>query len=192
MEVLHDKIFIIEDFISSDSAELLVEKFSVDLKPTEKNHILSGITIGDTRAGKIFGQYKISEYNDHNKIAVDLLTSLCANMEKTVSNIYKKDLVLKSIFFSCMEPESSNSLHYDNIRSIDENDYSGLLYLTDDYSGGNLYFPAQKTDLHPKAGTFITFIGTEDIEHEVKQVMEGNRINLICFFIEKELNDYSK
>jgi hypothetical protein len=90
MKVLHDKVFIIEDFISSDSAELLVEKFSVDLKPTENKNILSGIAIGDTRAGKIFGQYKISEYNDHNKIAVDLLTSLCANMEKTVSSIYKK------------------------------------------------------------------------------------------------------
>jgi hypothetical protein len=192
MKVLNDKIFIIEDFISDESAKLLANNFSVNLKPTDHPNILFGINVGDEFAKKISGQYKITEYNDNNKIAVDLFTSLCANMEKTVSNIFKKDLVLKTVFYNYMTPGAENSLHYDNKREEDRNDYSGLLYLTDDYSGGYLSFPAQGIKLLPKAGTFISFMGTEDIKHEVEKITHGNRVNIICFFIEKELNDYSK
>ena len=192
MEVLHDKIFIIENFISIDSAKLLVEKFSINLKPTDHPNVFFGINVGDEFAKKISGQHKITEYNDHNKIAVDLLTSLCANMEKTMSDIFKKDLVLKTVFYNHMTPGADNSLHYDNKREEDKYDYSGLLYLTDDYSGGSLHFPEQNIKLRPKAGTFISFMGTEDIKHQVEKVIDGNRVNVICFFIEKELNDYSK
>jgi predicted 2-oxoglutarate/Fe(II)-dependent dioxygenase YbiX len=88
-----------------------------------------------------------------------------------------------------MTPGAENLLHYDNKREEDKNDYSGLLYLTDDYSGGSLCFPAQDIKLLPKAGTFISFRGTDDIKHKVEKVTCGNRVNIICFFIEKELND---
>lgn len=182
MKVIKDKIFVIENFISQNTAEFIVKDFSANLETTENYGIYTGGGKGETEACLLSQEYKIAEYDGKKDISIDLLTSLCASMEKTMSKIHNKNMQLKSIFYSHMKEGGQNKLHYDTYLDEYANDYSGLLYLTDTYLGGLLNFPDLDVSLHPSAGTFVTFYGTEDMKHEVQKVVSGDRVNLVCFF----------
>lgn len=182
MKVIKDKIFVIENFISQNTADFIVKDFSANLEKTQHDGIYTGGGKGEGHAYLLSGEYKIAEYDGKKDVSIDLLTSLCASMEKTMSKIHGKNMTIKSIFYSHMKEGGKNELHYDTYSEDYANDYSGLLYLTDTYFGGLLNFPDLGVSFHPSAGTFITFYGTEDMKHEVQKVISGDRVNLICFF----------
>ena len=52
------------------------------------------------------------------------------------------------------------------------------LYLTDDFEGGELYFPNLGISIKPKAGQLILFPGGHEYSHGVKMVTAGKRIVL--------------
>ena len=60
--------------------------------------------------------------------------------------------------------------------------YSGLLYLNEEYDGGELFFPDINLRLKPKAGDLVYFKGDNSISHEIKTVLDGQRCNVILFF----------
>jgi len=182
MKVIKDKVFIIEDFISKNTAQFLVDNFSNNLQKTERDGIYTGTGKGEGEACNLFGSYKIDNYDGVKDVAVDLLTSLCSNMEKTMSHIYKKNMTMKSICYSHMKSGGENPLHHDTLTEEYKNDHSGILYLTDTYEGGLINFPGLDFSLRPAPGTFVAFFGNEDLKHEVQKVTSGDRVNLICFF----------
>lgn len=182
MKIIKDKVFLIEDFISNNTAKFLVDTFSKNLMETDRVGIYTSIGSGEGEAQKISAEHKIREYDGENDIAIDILIGLCASMEKTMSKIHNKDMKLKSIFYSHMKTGGFNPLHHDTYKEDYKDDHSGLLYLTDSYTGGYLNFPEKEIKLRPLPGTFVTFFGTEDMEHEVQEVTGGDRVNLICFF----------
>ena len=61
--------------------------------------------------------------------------------------------------------------------------YSSLVYLNEDYLGGELYFP-QYPDImiKPKPGTLILFSGNENTLHGVKEVDQGIRYTISIFW----------
>ena len=89
---------------------------------------------------------------------------------------------LKQLFHSVMTPGAKNALHWDNYIENGDEDVSSLLYINDDYSGGELHFPNQNLKIKPKKGTFIFFSGDETVEHEVTTVTEGNRNAFVGFY----------
>jgi hypothetical protein len=86
-----------------------------------------------------------------------------------------------------MKKGGKNPLHVDNYDEKHSKDYSAILYLTNSYSGGNVVFAKQDLIIKPDPGTLVTFIGTEDLKHEVQEVIDGDRVNVICFLHEKEM-----
>lgn len=182
MKVIKDKVFLIENFISKNTANFLVDTFSKNLMETDRVGIYTSIGAGEGEACKISAEHKIKDYDGENDIAIDILMGLCSSMEKTMSDIHNKKMSLKSIFYSHMKTGGFNPLHHDTYKEDYKDDYSGLLYLTDTYTGGSLNFPKKEINLHPLPGTFVTFFGTEEMEHEVQEVTSGDRVNLICFF----------
>ena len=67
--------------------------------------------------------------------------------------------------------------------------YSALLYLTDDYTGGEILFYEENSmdkstaeSYHPSAGTLIFFKGDEKFPHSVENVISGERANIILFY----------
>jgi hypothetical protein len=191
MKVLGDKIFIIENFISVDTANFLVDSFTENIQTTVHPGIYSGPGQGDNEAYKISGQHKIKQYDSKNNIAIDIMTSLCPSMEKVMSNVFNKKLQLKSISYVHMKSGGKNDLHYDNYSEEYKDDYSGILYLTDKYLGGALNFPNNDIKIEPKIGDFICFVGDKELEHEVQEVIQGDRVNLVCFFNEKGKDIYA-
>jgi hypothetical protein len=191
MKILRDGIFFIDNFLFKETCDLLVSTFSKkNLKQSEKPGVFGGPSRGENDKFNINGLQKINEESDDKNvnIGIDFFTGILTNIEKTTSEIFNKDLVLKSYFYSHMKKGGYNHLHVDNYNDKYSKDYSAILYLTDSYSGGNLNFPKQNLNIKPKPGTLITFVGTKELAHEVQEVIDGDRVNIICFLVEKEKN----
>ena len=54
-------------------------------------------------------------------------------------------------------------------------EYGVLLYLNDEYNGGEIYFPEFDLEIKPEKGELIFFPGNNLYMHGVKEVTEGNR-----------------
>jgi hypothetical protein len=57
-----------------------------------------------------------------------------------------------------------------------------IIYLNDDYEGGELYFTQHDLRVKPKAGTLVTFPGTDKYLHGVANVLPGKTRYVISTF----------
>jgi hypothetical protein len=198
VEILADRIFIIRNFLSDQTADFLVDSFKDKLIKNPRWEPGAG----DYGAGSsddfwkegVYGgpafteSYRKAELSVNNKIlnensmVNDLLTSICILQEKAAANIYNKNLYMKHTFYCHMAPGSENALHHDNWLEDQVDDHSSLLYLSDDYDGGLIEFPNENVSIKPEKGMFISFVGDESLPHRVTKVERGNRINLISFY----------
>jgi len=188
MNMIHEKIFSVEEFLFPETCEMLVSIFSNSVIESDIPGIYGGPGRGENdKASDISGLEKIKQKSPDERynIGIDIFTGICSNIEKTSSILFKKDLVLKSYFYSHMKSGGKNPLHIDNHSEEYMGDHSVILYLNKSYTGGMLNFPKQGIKLKPEPGTLIAFIGTEDLEHEVEEVLDGDRVNIICFLTER-------
>jgi len=112
-------------------------------------------------------------------------------------NLKKDNVVLNRINYQVLTTGQGLGYHTDNRGAYEGTmknaGYSVLVYLTDDYTGGEILFyddsqGNNSTSYHPKAGTMIYFRGDEDHPHSVNEVLSGERANLILFYDVKEDN----
>lgn len=58
---------------------------------------------------------------------------------------------------------------------------SVLIYLNDDYEGGELYFPRQDVTIKPVAGTMVIFPSIATHPHEAKPVTRGTKYAIVTW-----------
>lgn len=63
-----------------------------------------------------------------------------------------------------------------------ENDIASLIYINDDYGGGEIYFPKQNVKLKPSAGSLVFFPGDINYLHGVTEVTDGIRYTMPNFW----------
>jgi hypothetical protein len=195
IRIVKDKIFIIENYLGADSCKFLTNAFHERMEETGRGGIVGGPSFSRSNYNKgLSSANDMFEYDQFERfnIGLDLMSGLGYRMQKTISDHYKNDYYVKSMFFSKMVEGGRNTLHMDNWyqtfdgklkpRPFNRDDRSGLLYLNDDYEGGELYFPLQDFEYKPKAGTFIFFEGNQEVPHEVNLVKSGTRYNIISFY----------
>jgi hypothetical protein len=68
-------------------------------------------------------------------------------------------------------------LHVDDLGS-GENHLSAVIYLNDDYEGGNINFPTYELSIAPEAGELIIFPGNLNYAHEVEEIKSGSRFTI--------------
>jgi len=61
-------------------------------------------------------------------------------------------------------------------------EYSFVVYLNDNYEGGEIYWPNHKVLLKPKAGSLVIFPSKEPYQHSVKEITKGNKIFIPHFW----------
>ena len=64
--------------------------------------------------------------------------------------------------------------------------FASVLYLNDDYEGGELYLTALNKIVRPKRGRLIAFTAGFHHEHAVLRVQRGTRYTMPAFFTEDE------
>jgi hypothetical protein len=75
-------------------------------------------------------------------------------------------------------------VHYDAIHNKEVLE-AVVVYINDNYEGGELFFPQHNIEIKPTAGTMITFPGTSDYEHGTKVVTSGSDRFVIAVFVFK-------
>ncbi len=70
-------------------------------------------------------------------------------------------------------------------------EYAAVLYLNNDYAGGELFFPKLNYEIVPEPGTLIIFPSSEEFEHGVRPVKEGPVRYVIPVFIKAKHPDGS-
>lgn len=61
-------------------------------------------------------------------------------------------------------------------------DFASVVYVNDDYDGGEFYFNAIDMVIKPKAGDLVAFTGGWHHEHAVLKVTKGTRITMPAFY----------
>jgi hypothetical protein len=206
---MENNIEILENFLSEDSCNFIINSFNDSFSETENLGIYGGPSHGIESAWQIGSNKKFSEYpeNINKNISIDLLTSSIISIKQILSKKYNVEIDLRTIFYSKMTSGSEIKEHYDNYEPDGsfylpygtdpfaanelglEPDYSAILYLNNNYMGGEIEFPLQKLKLKPNPGTLIFFRGDMNFPHLVNKVESGERINLIMFLWK---SDYRK
>ena len=70
--------------------------------------------------------------------------------------------------------------HFDSTKP---NDIATLIYLNNDYSGGEIYFPDYDISIKPDEGDLVCFPDTPDFIHGVKPIKDGVRYTAPRWFI---------
>ena len=60
--------------------------------------------------------------------------------------------------------------------------FSSIVYLNDDYDGGELYFTALDAYIKPKAGMLVAFTAGFHHEHAVLKITRGERLTMPAFY----------
>jgi predicted 2-oxoglutarate/Fe(II)-dependent dioxygenase YbiX len=60
-------------------------------------------------------------------------------------------------------------------------EFASIIYLNDDYDGGELYIPELNFEIKPKKGQLLCFRGGKML-HGVRKVTRGQRLTSICWF----------
>ena len=85
-------------------------------------------------------------------------------------------------------PHSDNSDHDGNPNAFEINKYVGILYLNDDYEGGELYFCDKNNNMEkylsfkPNAYSYYVFPGGVENIHGVSEITKGTRYTMVSFW----------
>ena len=147
----------------------------------------------------------LTGYSDNQKTNLDyrvtnwipLSPEVVSNTHGAIKQLYNNQLIekykqpIKNI-------EPTQFLHYNvggkynvhndsedfvngKLARVSERDISILIYLNDDYEGGELEFPDWGMSMKPKAGTLIAFPSYIDFSHRVHPVTKGERFSLVTW-----------
>jgi hypothetical protein len=79
-------------------------------------------------------------------------------------------------------PHADNSEMDGTPNPFETNKFVSLLYLNDDYKGGELYFPDMGLEFQPSALSWVAFNGGIENLHGVKHITEGTRYTFVSFW----------
>lgn len=61
-------------------------------------------------------------------------------------------------------------------------DFASIIYLNDDFDGGQIYWPFKNVEIKPKKGMLAIHPGTDEFRHGVREVPRGNRYTIASFW----------
>lgn len=107
----------------------------------------------------------------------DFLSNLDKKVEKIFSNA-KSVLSISSVIRYL--PGRGMGVHMDNVEDHDKDNVFGLvIYLNDDYEGGEIYYPDIDLEVKPKKNSVL--IHYAGLSHGVRQVTSGTRYVVTSF-----------
>jgi len=111
--------------------------------------------------------------------------------EKIEVDLRTPELFVEALFVACLLPGDSLLAHADNERRehgrwvpnhTPQRDYTGLVYLNDNFTGGELVFPDRDVVIVPKPGLLVGFPSNHEFVHAVPKVLSGKRYSLPVWF----------
>lgn len=181
LTIYSDKIFYYQNVLS-DPAGLVNRIESTDAKLSDSTLISSWHTWTASGDTYVFGQRKTTEldyYSSADDDVVDLYNIL-ENTLSTYGNNYANKLGIEigikmPISISKYFVGASMGPHTDSGPEPKTENISAVLYLNDDYQGGEINFPEQRVKIKPSAGSIIIFPSTPPFFHESMPIISGTK-----------------
>jgi len=161
-------IKIVEDFITEEDANTLINEMK---NPSERNEY--PVYYKDRNGGTAF---------PYNKKVMSLLKKYAIHSNKIQKEFFglEKDVIVTKAFGSFWMPGTSGAPHIDAIEKEPFIEYSTVIYLNDEYEGGEIYFPRQSFEYSPKKYSAVFFPGNSiDYVHGVKEITSGSRFTAL-------------
>jgi len=158
---------------SPDNIKTITNLISSDLC----DEILSNLTASTSSSE----QWSDRVYRDNGGI----LSSLGKMIQDQIELSFQTSVeMVQQPFVIKWSKGQSMGLHVDDL-GIETYHITGLIYLNDDYIGGELFFPTHNITIKPNKGELVLFPGNLHYAHEVKEVISGDRytIPVWCKFI---------
>lgn len=174
-----NRIVEIPNFVSESVASVMVEYFK------EEDRWGETAFNGSHGAPVQPGSVKPSDFG----LPDDIFMGVNERLQAAVSLVYSKKVTPSSIHAQKWEVGSSANPHSDNsdfdgnpTEGFDNLKYVGILYLNNDYEGGDLFFPEHGISIHPNSGSMYIFSGGVENIHGVTEITSGTRYSIVSFW----------
>ena len=172
-------IFVIENFIDKHEADLLV-------------HIANNATPEEWSNYNYTDRHENDEWEDRilildqcsgfDKKTNEIIIKLFDKIKKEVNFILNKDIYvyagLSGIYRSVVGQQMKT--HHDQGLGV-KFKYGIVIYLNDDYDGGEIFYPNVGVEIKPKAYSLVLHPAHEAYRHGVKEVSRGTRYSMTTF-----------
>lgn len=184
---LKEDIVCYEGFLSSEDCKKLVRYYEEKTDWTRVAFYES------------YGMNMIESDDELEKFGLpkDYLAGIAKKMKDAVEEGLNKKIKKVSTHAQKWEVDSFASFHSDNSdmdgnpSAWEKSKYVCLLYLNDNYKGGQLNFRDYDIEISPPEGLLVAFPGGFENIHEVKKVLSGTRYTLGAFW-DNEGVEYSE
>lgn len=172
---LKKNVVVIENFISSEECKIVID--SIDDEIVWQSNTMQGIP---DKVSK--NLYKKPESFQILKTAIDKL-------QNEIEMHFGRPLEEGFPGIRMWSPGEYQPLHADgedpegHPNEAYVVDYGSVIYLNDDYDGGEIYFPDQDIDFKPKAGTVVFFPSNNMFIHGVREILSGYRYTCPQFWV---------
>ena len=183
--IRYNKIFEVPSIISNEAGEALSRLFD-DKKDWKAEAFHNGYQDD-------IDPLTLKEYGIPDRF-FDILTE---TIKQIMEFAFKSNIKLNSISMQTYStgafviPHSDNSFLDGSTNGYDMNKYSAIIYLNEDYSGGELYFPQHDISISPNKFSCYIFPGGQENIHGVKEITSGTRHILISMW-DNESATYSQ
>jgi hypothetical protein len=107
-----------------------------------------------------------------------MVTKYSVNVEKRLN----RGLYYPGIRILRMLTTKDENMGGGSAESHPQRDYTGVVYLNDNFTGGELVFPDRDVVIAPKPGLFVGFPSNHEFVHAVPKVLSGKRYSLPVWF----------
>jgi hypothetical protein len=167
----------IPNFISDEECAILVEAF-------ERNALTN--SANDFWDNMIVYPAKITDRD-----VLGLMAETSSRTRAVILDTYKPDEIFSDSIMLCRwDVGKELTPHIDNQDTHEYSTpwrtYSSLVYLNDDFEGGEIFFPRVDLTLKPVAGMLVLFSSGAEHEHGVKAVTAGQRYTMPSWYTTDE------
>jgi hypothetical protein len=167
-------IKIIENFITEEEAIFFIDYIDTNKDNKEKFPLTRGEYKGKVRSeANIPETVDLKEHEEALgmiKVVSDKALSQFNSMSKD------KDLVICAFWMAMLGPTTKIPMHKDDIEFAEHLNFSCVVYLNDNYSGGSIIFRDENFRYKPKKLSAIFF--PSNYYHEVERIEDGRRMTL--------------
>lgn len=181
MEIITHKndVFEVENFFTKEESKALVDYFEAG-KDSWQHTCFYNARVMDPIAPWQTGKSEV--------IDEDYMKSLRFKLQQLAEKLFSRDLKNLSLSAHKWLEGAFADYHSDNTEldgtpnAWRENKLVTIIYLNDDYSGGELVFRDHQIKIAPKTGTVVVFdVGIDNV-HGVTEVSAGNRWTMLASF----------
>lgn len=178
---LFKNIFVIYDFITEEECDILLNE-CLQSKDSDWQEINYAHADSIKQGSELYEKYQNYKKQWDKTSMTSANINILENIRNRCHDFLDKDLNITDEIFRIKKFTKSRSL---DVHHDDAGDFSlrhGLvIYLNDDYDGGEIYYPEFNFQYKPVARSLIIHPANKQYRHGIRQVSRNDRYSISCF-----------